>query len=112
RGQHVAQSAVAIVAAARRNDAGQVDILMIEGEAPENTWALLEADGTMPTEQIVAEGLDAAKRAIDELIELQLEFVAKADVKPKPFEPRPLYGQDTWAAAETFKEGLERGVGP
>ncbi len=110
--QDLEESTFDIVVAGRRNDAGQVDILMIEGEAPENTWALLQADGTMPTEQVVAEGLEAAKRAIDELIEMQLEFVAKADVKPRPFEPRPLYGQDTWAAAETFKERLETAIVP
>ena len=110
--QDLEESTFDIVVAGRRNDAGQVDILMIEGEAPENTWALLQADGTMPTEQVVAEGLEAAKRAIDELIDMQLEFVAKADVKPKPFEPRPLYGQDTWAAAETFKERLETAIVP
>ncbi len=110
--QDLDESTFDIVVAGRRNDAGQVDILMIEGEAPENTWALLQADGTMPTEPVVAEGLEAAKRAIDELIELQLEFVAKADVKPRPFEPRPLYGQDTWTAAESFKERLETAIVP
>ena len=110
--QDLEESTFDIVVAGRRNDAGQVDILMIEGEAPENTWALLQADGTMPTEPVVAEGLEAAKRAIDELIEMQLEFVAMADVKPKPFEPKPLYGADTWAAAETFKERLETAIVP
>jgi polyribonucleotide nucleotidyltransferase len=104
------------VVAGRRNDSGQVDILMIEGEAPDNTWALLQGSGHgsgwMPTEQVVAEGLEAAKRAIDELIDMQLEFIATADVKPRPFEPKPLYGPDTWAAAETFKERLETAIVP
>jgi polyribonucleotide nucleotidyltransferase len=101
-----------IVVAGRRNDSGQVDILMIEGEAPDNTWTLLQGSGTMPTEQVVAEGLEAAKRAIEELIDMQLEFIARADVKPRPFEPRPLYEPDTWAAAETFKERLETAIVP
>src|SRR5262249_37237269 len=93
--------------------AGEVDILMIEGEAPDNTWALLEGEGAAaPTEQVVAEGLEAAKRAIDELIELQLEFVAKADVKPQPFEPRPLYAADTWSAVRTLKRRLEPPIVP
>src|SRR5262245_23981317 len=92
---------------------GSVRLGLIEGEAPDNTWALLEGErGTAPTEQVVAEGLEAAKRAIDELIELQLEFVAKADVKPQPFEPRPLYAADTWSAVETFKERLESAIVP
>jgi polyribonucleotide nucleotidyltransferase len=111
--QDLEEATFDIVVAGRRNDAGQVDILMIEGEAPDTTWTLLEGGrGTAPTEPVVAEGLEAAKRAIDELIEAQLELVAQADVKPKPFEPRPLYGQDTWAAAESFKERLETAIVP
>src|SRR5262245_38145268 len=85
--QDVEEATFDIVVAGRRNDAGQIDILMIEGEAPDNTWSLLDAGrGAAPTEPVVAEGLEVAKRAIDELIEFQLEIVAKADVKPKPFE--------------------------
>jgi polyribonucleotide nucleotidyltransferase len=110
--QDLEEATFDIVVAGRRNDAGQVDILMIEGEAPDNTWALLQGSGTTPTEQVVAEGLEVAKRAIDELIDMQLEFVARADVKPRPFEPKPLYGSDTWAAAETFKERLETAIVP
>ncbi len=110
--QDLEEATFDIVVAGRRNDSGQVDILMIEGEAPDNTWALLQGSGTTPTEQVVAEGLEAAKRAIDELIDLQLEFLATADVKPRPFEPKPLYGGDTWAAAETFKERLETAIVP
>ena len=110
--QDLEESTFDIVVAGRRNDSGQVDILMIEGEAPDNTWALLQGSGTTPTEQVVAEGLEAAKRAIDELIDMQLEFIATADVKPRPFEPKPLYGPDTWAAAETFKERLETAIVP
>ena len=110
--QDLEEATFDIVVAGRRNDSGQVDILMIEGEAPDNTWALLQGSGTTPTEQVVAEGLEAAKHAIDELIEMQLEFIATADVKPRPFEPKPLYGPDTWAAAETFKERLETAIVP
>jgi polyribonucleotide nucleotidyltransferase len=110
--QDLEEATFDIVVAGRRNDSGQVDILMIEGEAPDNTWALLQGSGATPTEQVVAEGLEAAKRAIDGLIDMQLEFIATADVKPRPFEPKPLYGPDTWAAAETFKERLETAIVP
>ncbi|HKN81478.1 MAG TPA: polyribonucleotide nucleotidyltransferase [Actinomycetota bacterium] len=110
--QDLEEATFDIVVAGRRNDSGQVDILMIEGEAPDNTWALLQGSGTTPTEQVVAEGLEAAKHAIDELIDMQLEFIATADVKPRPFEPKQLYGPDTWAAAESFKERLETAIVP
>ncbi|MEX2203837.1 MAG: polyribonucleotide nucleotidyltransferase, partial [Actinomycetota bacterium] len=102
-----------IVVAGRRNDAGEIDILMIEGEAPDNTWQLLGgSEGAVaPTEEVVAQGLEAAKRAIAELIDFQLEFLSKLDVKPKPFEPRPLYEPDTWSIVEAYaKERLETAI--
>ncbi|MGH2672884.1 MAG: polyribonucleotide nucleotidyltransferase, partial [Actinomycetota bacterium] len=100
--QAVEEATFDIVVAGRRNDSGEIDILMIEGEAPDNTWQLLGAsEGALaPTEEVVAQGLEAAKRAIAELIDFQLEFLSKLDVKPKPFEPRPLYGSDTWSIVE------------
>jgi polyribonucleotide nucleotidyltransferase len=112
--QEVEGATFDIVVAGRRNDEGQIDILMIEGEAPDNTWHLLESgNGTAPTEGVVAEGLEAAKRAIDELIDFQLELVAQMDVKPKAFEPRPLYSEVTFAAVTDFaKERLEAAIVP
>jgi polyribonucleotide nucleotidyltransferase len=113
--QEVEEATFDIVVAGRRNDAGEIDILMIEGEAPDNTWQLLgAADGAVaPTEEVVAEGLEAARRAIAELIDFQLEFLALLDVKPQPFEPRALYGEDTWQMVEGFaKERLETAIVP
>ncbi len=113
--QEVEEATFDIVVAGRRNDAGEIDILMIEGEAPDSTWALLgAAEGALaPTEEVVAQGLEEAKRAIAELIDFQLELVATLDVKPKPFEPRPLYGQDTWTIVESYaKERLETAMVP
>jgi polyribonucleotide nucleotidyltransferase len=111
--QAVEDATFDIVVAGRRNDAGEIDILMIEGEAPDNTWQLLGAsEGALaPTEEVVAQGLEAAKRAIAELIDFQLEFLSKLDVKPKPFEPRPLYEFDTWSLVEGYaKERLETAI--
>ena len=112
--QEVEEATFDIVVAGRRNDGGEIDILMIEGEAPDRTWTLLESgSGTAPTETVVAEGLEAAKRAIDQLIDFQLELVAQMDVKPRPFEPRPLYAEDTFAAVTAFaKERLEAAIVP
>jgi polyribonucleotide nucleotidyltransferase len=86
---------------------------MIEGEAPDNTWQLLgAAEGAVaPSEEVVAEGLEVAKRAISDLVDFQLEFLSSLDVKPRPFEPRPLYGQDTRTIVESFaKERLETAI--
>ncbi|MEX2101717.1 MAG: polyribonucleotide nucleotidyltransferase, partial [Actinomycetota bacterium] len=91
-----------IVVAGRRNDAGEIDVLMIEGEAPENTWTLIGDGATAPTEEIVAEGLEAAKRAIAEVIDFQSEFIGMLDVEPQPFEPKKAFTDEVWAAVEAF----------
>ena len=84
--QQVDEATFDIVVAGRRNDAGQIDILMIEGEAPDNTWRLIADGAIAPTEEVVAQGIEAAKLAIAEMIDLQAEFIAQAGVTTKPFE--------------------------
>jgi polyribonucleotide nucleotidyltransferase len=101
--QEIDEATFDVVVAGRRNEQGNVDVLMIEGEAPDETSRLLDSGvGRMPTEEVVAEGLEAAKRAINEVIDFQLEFIAEAGVQPKPFEPTPLYGDDLYEALSAF----------
>ncbi|HZD80169.1 MAG TPA: polyribonucleotide nucleotidyltransferase, partial [Actinomycetota bacterium] len=82
--QDLEQATFDVVVAGRRNDAGGIDVLMIEGEAPDNTWDLLSNGGASaaPTEEVVAEGLEAAKRAIGEMIDFQNEFLSQIGVEP------------------------------
>jgi polyribonucleotide nucleotidyltransferase len=110
--QDLEEATFDVVVAGRRNDQGQIDILMIEGEAPDNTWSLLQGgEGAVaPTEEVVAEGLEAAKAAIGEMIDFQREFVALADVQPRPWTPRPSYSPDTFEAVETFARGRLEGA--
>ena len=93
-----------VVVAGRRNDQGGIDVLMIEGEAPENTWNVLAAEGSAvaPTEEVIAEGLEAAKKAISTVIEAQSEFLTKLGVKSQPFEPKPDYDEETSSAVASF----------
>jgi polyribonucleotide nucleotidyltransferase len=111
--QEIDEATFDIVVAGRRNDQGAIDVLMIEGEAPDETWRLLEAgNGIAPTEEVVAEGLEAAKRAISELIDLQLEFLGQLGVKPADFEPTSLYGDDVWEVLWTFRDRMESAIVP
>ena len=113
--QEVEDATFDIVVAGRRNGGGGVDILMIEGEAPDNTWKLINAgEGAVaPTEEIVAEGLEAAKRAIAEMIDFQAEFIAQIGVKEKAWTPRPLYSPETFDAVSAFaKARLEAAITP
>src|SRR2546423_2877318 len=75
---------------------------MIEGEAPEEAWKLIEDGAQAPTEDIVAEGLEAARRAIDELIDLQEEFLRKRGVEPQPWDPAPLFEGQVGDAVRAF----------
>jgi polyribonucleotide nucleotidyltransferase len=100
--QQLEEATFDVVVAGRRNDTGTIDVLMIEGEAPDETWRLLEDGAQAPTEEVVTEGLEAAKRAIAEAVDAQVEFLSKVNVEKKPFQPKPLYSEETFRAVEAF----------
>jgi polyribonucleotide nucleotidyltransferase len=112
--QDVESTTFDVVVAGRRNDLGGIDILMIEGEAPDGAWSLLQDQGaTAPTEEVVAEGLEAAKRAIGEMVDFQEEFLGRLSVRPQPFEPKPLFTDDVFRAVEDFaRSQVERAIVP
>ncbi len=94
-----------VVVAGRRNESGVIDILMIEGEAPDNTWALLADGATAPTEETVAEGLEAAKVAIAEVIEFQQEFVDAVGVTEQPWEAQSALRRRRVRRGERVRQG-------
>ncbi len=57
-----------------------VAIMMVEAEATETSWDLIQGGATAPTEEVVAQGLEAAKPFIKVLVEAQNK-VAKAAAK-------------------------------
>ncbi|HET7415779.1 MAG TPA: polyribonucleotide nucleotidyltransferase [Arthrobacter sp.] len=86
------------------NDDGSEDIaiMMVEAEATDNSWNLIKDEGaTAPTEDIVAEGLEAAKPFIKSLVDAQANLAAQA-AKPVADYPRFLdYEDDAYAAVES-----------
>jgi polyribonucleotide nucleotidyltransferase len=50
---------------------GDVAIMMVEAEATENSWNLIQAGATKPSEAVVAEGLEAAKPFLRQLVGAQ-----------------------------------------
>jgi polyribonucleotide nucleotidyltransferase len=60
------------------NGVEDVAIMMVEAEASENAWDLIKGGATAPSEDIVAEGLVAAKPFIKELVAAQSRLAAKA----------------------------------
>jgi len=60
---------------------GDVAIMMVEAEATENSWNLIQGGAVKPSEEIVAQGLEAAKPFIRQLVGAQ-NVVAEQAAKP------------------------------
>ena len=107
RGQWVAfptheqlEEAVFDMVVAGRIAGDDVAIMMVEAEATERTIELVAGGATAPTEEVVAEGLDAAKKSIRLLCEAQAELAAAA---AKPVADFPVfleYEDDAYAAVD------------
>ncbi len=80
-----------------------VAIMMVEAESTEATWDLVKHHGkTAPTEEVVAQGLEAAKKFIRVLCEAQADLAGRAAKETIEF-PRFLdYQDDVYAAVEAF----------
>jgi polyribonucleotide nucleotidyltransferase len=89
-----------MVVAGRVLDSGDVAIMMVEAEATERAVELVSGGATRPTEEVVAEGLEAAKPFIAELCRAQAEL-AKLAAKPTGEFPLFLdYSHEVYAAVE------------
>jgi polyribonucleotide nucleotidyltransferase len=78
-----------------------VAIMMVEAGGTEKAYEYYDAGAPFVTEDVVADGLEAAKTWIRESIELQNELVKVAGTKPPmPFESGTDYGDDVFAAVE------------
>jgi polyribonucleotide nucleotidyltransferase len=96
-----------VVAGRVVNENGKEDvaIMMVEAEATEAAWNLIKHEGAQaPTEEIVAQGLEAAKPFIKELCEAQSRLAAKS---AKPLTEYPLfppYSDEVFAAVAELAE--------
>ncbi|MBS6935212.1 MAG: polyribonucleotide nucleotidyltransferase, partial [Actinomyces graevenitzii] len=92
-----------MVVAGRVLEDGDVAIMMVEAEATDNSWKLIKEDGqTAPTEEVVAQGLEAAKPFIAALCKAQSDLAARAG---KPALELPFFGghgEDVDAAVKEF----------
>ncbi|GAA1048385.1 polyribonucleotide nucleotidyltransferase [Arthrobacter russicus] len=95
------EKAVFNMVVAGRVAGDDVAIMMVEAEATDNSWNLIKEEGaTAPTEEIVSEGLEAAKPFIKALCEAQADLAARA---AKPTVEFPIfldYQEDVYAAVE------------
>ena len=98
-----AESTFQLVVAGRRTDAGEIAVMMVEAGGTEKSWELYEAGAPKVTEEVIAEGLEAAKEWIGKAIDLQQELVAAVvlahgPIATKPYEPRVDYQPDVFEA--------------
>jgi polyribonucleotide nucleotidyltransferase len=76
-----------------------VAIMMVEAEATEGSWGLIKDQGAgAPTEEIVAQGLEAAKPFIAALCKAQAEVAAVAAKPTAVFPLFPDYQDDVYTA--------------
>ncbi|MGJ9414069.1 polyribonucleotide nucleotidyltransferase [Aeromicrobium sp. CF4.19] len=82
-----------------------VAIMMVEAESTEATWDLVQVGTTAPTEEVVADGLDAAKVFIRQLCEAQSELAAVASKPVQDFQVFPEFEDDVHDAVAQVAAG-------
>jgi polyribonucleotide nucleotidyltransferase len=96
-----------VVAGRALSDAedAEVAIMMVEAGGTERSWEYYEAGAPKVTEEVLAEGLEAAKKWIRESVNLQRRLVAEVvsrtgAIEPIPFGTHADYGEDVYARVE------------
>lgn len=79
-----------------------VAIMMVEAGGGKNEWELIQAGATAPTEDVVADGLEAAKPFIKALCEAQLKVAEKASKETVEFPLFLDYTDEEYAAVEEY----------
>ncbi|SDT12725.1 polyribonucleotide nucleotidyltransferase [Pseudarthrobacter equi] len=78
-----------------------VAIMMVEAEATDNSWNLIKEQGaTAPTEEVVSEGLEAAKPFIKALCDAQADLAGRAAKPTVEFPVFLDYQDDVYSAVE------------
>lgn len=85
-----------LIVAGRVLDDGDVAIMMVEAEATEGSWNLIKAGATKPSEEVVAQGLEASKPFIKELVRAQNEVATTAAKEVQSYPVFLPYSQETY----------------
>jgi polyribonucleotide nucleotidyltransferase len=96
---------VELVVAGRSTDAGDVDILMVEAGGFEHTVPLIKSGAAEPTEEVLADGLDAAKSVIQQLCDLQKQLASQVQIPERTWIEVHDYAPDVLARVSELSEG-------
>jgi polyribonucleotide nucleotidyltransferase len=79
-----------------------VAIMMIEAEATDNAWNLIKGGSIKPNEEVIAQGIEASKPFIKQLVEAQQKVAASASKATGDFPLFPPYEQATYDAVASL----------
>ena len=96
------EKAVFDLVVAGRVAGDDVAIMMVEAEATENSWELIKAGAVKPNEAIVAEGLEASKPFIKQLVEAQAKLAAQAAKETGDYPVFAPYTDELFAAVDAL----------
>ncbi len=90
---------------------GDVAIMMVEAEATSSTLRLVKDGAKAPTEEVVAEGLEAAKGFIRTICEAQAKLSSQAARETQEFPVFLDYQEDAYAAVEKIaKDAISKAM--
>ncbi|WP_413316353.1 polyribonucleotide nucleotidyltransferase [Agrococcus sp. 1P02AA] len=75
-----------------------VAIMMVEAEATDNAWQLIEGGAVKPTEEVVSQGLEASKPFIKQLVAAQAEVAKTAAKETQDYPLFPPYSDEALEA--------------
>ncbi|ROP74131.1 polyribonucleotide nucleotidyltransferase [Curtobacterium sp. PhB115] len=86
------------------DEAGNEDvaIMMVEAEATEHAWDLIQGGATKPDEAIVAQGLEAAKPFLKSLVDAQAKLAAQSAKEIQDYPVFPPYAPEVYSAVEAL----------
>ncbi|WP_242090942.1 polyribonucleotide nucleotidyltransferase [Curtobacterium sp. DN_7.5] len=86
------------------DEAGNEDvaIMMVEAEATEHSWDLIQGGATKPDEAVVAQGLEAAKPFLKVLVEAQAKMAAQSAKEIQDYPVFPPYAPEVYDAVEAI----------
>ena len=87
-----------------KNGKEDVAIMMVEAEATEHSWELIKAGATKPSEDVVAQGLEAAKPFLAQLVKAQGQMAAQAAKEIQDYPVFLAYDQATYDAVAAISE--------
>lgn len=87
-----------------------VAIMMVEAEATEHAWGLIQGGDTKPDEAVVAQGLEAAKPFLKVLVEAQAKLAAQSAKEIADYPVFPPYTDEVYSAVAAVAEEELKGV--